>query len=189
MKKTSLLIAGATMFLFACNNESKDSVQKADSANEQQRETMPENAVVDESSSSFVVDAANGGMAEVELGKLGQEKASSQKVKDFAKMMVEDHTGVNGEVKALAAKKNITLPADITQDKKDKAADLSKKTGKDFDKAYMDVMVDEHESTISMFEKKSNDVKDAEVKALIDGTLPKLKSHLDMAKTIRDGLK
>jgi putative membrane protein len=191
MKKKAILLAAVTGLLFACNNESKNSVEKADSANEAKQEVMPESntGVADEASSSFLVDAANGGMAEVELGKLAQEKATNPQVKEFATMMVNDHTGANAEAKALAAKKSITLPADVTEGKKETASDLSKKTGKDFDKAYMERMVKDHKETIDLFEKASNNVKDADVKNFADMTLPKLRTHLEKAQSIEDALK
>ena len=178
-----------SLFFLACNNDEKSSVEKADSANQSKEDRLPDNQVADESSSSFLVDAANGGMAEVEISKLVNDKSTNAKVKSFATMMVNDHTGVNGEVKSLAAKKNITLPADMSNDKKEKANELSNKTAADFDKAYMQTMVSDHKATIDLFEKASNNVKDAEVKSFIDATLPKLRSHLEMAQDVSSGLK
>ena len=91
----------------ACNNEGKDSVEKADSANKAHIDTaMNQNkVVVDEESSSFLVKAADGGMTEVQLGELGQKKSMSQRVKDFGAMMVHDHSAANDKVKNLTAQK------------------------------------------------------------------------------------
>jgi putative membrane protein len=191
MKKIILFLAAPLLFA-ACNNEAKDSVEKADSTNTAKMDTSnnnPPTISTDEESTRFLVDAANGGMAEVDLSKLAREKASNPKVKDFAAMMVNDHTSANSEVKTLAAKRNVTLPSTPGDEKKRTYDDLNAKSGADFDKAYMKTMVDDHEATIRLFEKASNNVNDTEVKTFVDNTLPKLKVHLDSAKAVRKILK
>jgi len=168
----------------ACNEEGKDSVEKADSANEAKSDETPAAARVDEASSEFLVKAADGGLAEVEAGKLGEQKATNQRVKAFATMMVSDHTGANAEVKTLAASRNITLPTAPSEENQKKAAKVNEKTGKEFDKAFMDMMVDDHKKTIDLFEKAENNCKDEEVKTFIRNTLPKLRMHLNSADSI-----
>lgn len=183
---TTLLTFAIAAMLWGCGtSNSTDSTEAADSANE----AMTDNAqatgtatAVAEEDSKFAVDAANGGMAEVQLGELAQNKGTDPKVKEFAKMMVTDHTKANDELKALAASKNITLPASPSEDKQKTSTDLSSKSGKDFDKAYIDQMVKDHEKTVKLFEDGQKNVKDAEIKAFIDKTLPVLKTHLDHAK-------
>lgn len=144
---------------------------------------------VDEKSSQFAVDAANAGMKEVAMGKLAQEKAQSERVKAFGTMMVNDHTKAGDELKALAEKKSITLPAELSTDDKKHIDDMAKKTGKDFDKSYIGMMVDGHENVVSEFEKASDNVTDEDLKTWARNTLPTLKAHLDSAKAIKDGLK
>ena len=183
-----------TSCLIACNNASnKDAVEKADSANEQKFDTAhPEQgtaSAMDEATSEFMVKVADVGMAEVEMGKLAQEKGRNQRVKHFGEMMVQDHSKANDELKSLAGKKNVTLPADVSEDHKKHKDDLSKKSGKDFDKSYMDMMVDGHQKTIDAFEKTSSNTKDADVKAWVDKILPTLRVHLDSAKAIKSALK
>ena len=193
MKKEFFLIAIALFAMIACNNDGKDkdSVEKADSANEAKTDTaMNQNTVaIDEASSSFLVKAADGGMAEVQLGEMGQQKATSQRVKDFSAMMVHDHSAANDKVKALAAQKNVTLPTSVSDENQKKMDMLGKKSGRDFDKAYMDAMVKDHETTIDMFEKGMKDTKDPDVTSLADKTLPTLRMHLDSAKSVRSTLK
>jgi putative membrane protein len=189
MKTRVSLLLALTFVLLACNNESKDSVEKADSANEAKQDSMQRPIVADEESSSFLVKAANGGMAEVGAGQMAQQKAVNQKVKDFASMMVHDHSAANDEVKTLAAKRNITLPDSVSDEKKQKAIELGKKTGKDFDKNFMATMVKDHEEAIDLFEKASGKVKDSEVKTFADNNLPKLRMHLDSAKAVQKAIK
>jgi len=199
-KATPLLITICTVF-FACNDaEHADPVDKADSANEAKIDKAEDSGTtaagntavastpVDEETADFFVKAADGGMAEVAAGKLAQEKATNPKVKEFAGMMVSDHTGANAGLKDLATKKNVTLPDTVSNDHKESAADLAKKAGKDFDKAYMKMQVKDHEKTINLFEKCSKNTKDSDVKSFVDATLPKLKSHLDAAKSINKSL-
>ncbi|HEV7699973.1 MAG TPA: DUF4142 domain-containing protein [Pyrinomonadaceae bacterium] len=133
---------------------------------------------------SFMKDAAEGGMAEVEMGKLAASKAKDPEVKKFGQMMVTDHTAANNELKALAAKKNIQLPADSGSHKSD-MDDLSKETGADFDKDYVEMMVDDHEADVAKFQKMADNASDPEVKAFAAKTLPTLKKHLDAIKAIQ----
>lgn len=137
----------------------------------------------------FVLEAGSGGMMEVQLGKLAAANASSAKVKEFGKMMVTDHTKANTELKAVAATKNITIP-DALMDKHQKSVDeLKSKKGAEFDKAYVDMMVDDHKDDISKFEDESSKGNDADVKAFATKTLPVLKTHLTHITTIKDSMK
>jgi putative membrane protein len=139
---------------------------------------------VDKADADFAVEAANGGMMEVTLGKYAEQNAVNPRVKEFGAMMVRDHVKSNEELKQLAAAKNITLPVATGGDAQKSMDDLLKKTGLAFDKAYMDMMVDDHKTTIDLFEKAQSDSKDEQVKSFITNTLPKLKMHLDSAQAI-----
>lgn len=132
--------------------------------------------------SHFMMKAAQGGMAEVQLGQLAKDHASSDAVKTFGQHMVDDHSKANDELKGLAAKKNVTLPTDV--DAKDKAVmdRLSKLNGAAFDRAYMRDMVADHRKDIAEFQKESNGGRDPEVKEWASKTLPTLQSHLTMAE-------
>jgi putative membrane protein len=104
-------------------------------------------------------------------------------------MMVRDHSKMNDELKQLAASKNITLPPAPGEDHMDHIKKLSEKSGKDFDKDYMKMMVDDHKDDIDKFEKCSKDAKDPELQALATKSLPILREHYDAAKKINDALK
>jgi putative membrane protein len=139
--------------------------------------------------SEFAVKAATGGMMEVQLGQIAQGKATSQRVKDFGSMMVQDHSAANDELKRLASAKNLMLPADLMDKKKKDIDDLNKKSGADFDKAYMKMMVNDHEKDIKEFEKAGKDAKDNDLKSFVMKTLPTLQKHLDSAKAISSSVK
>jgi putative membrane protein len=198
MKKLSLIaVACMGIFVFqACNdNGSGDAVKSANESNEVKQDSAEHTgtgqaaAPVSEEDSKFAVEAASGGMMEVQLGQLAQQKASSQRVKDFGAMMVRDHSKANDELKSLASMKNITLPPAPGEDHMDDIKNLSKKTGKEFDRDYMKMMVDDHKKDIDQFEMCSKDAKDPDLKAFAGKTLPVLRTHLDSAKAINDGLK
>ena len=131
---------------------------------------------------TFVLDAAKGGMAEVELGQLAADKASSDDVKKFGQRMVTDHSKANDELKTLAQSKNITLPTAI--DAKDKATHdrLAKLSGPAFDRAYMAHMVTDHRKDVNEFKKETTAGKDPDVKSWASKTLPTLEEHLKMAQ-------
>jgi len=130
----------------------------------------------------FVRKAAQGGMAEVQLGQLAADKAASDEVKKFGQRMVTDHGKANDELKSLAQQKNITLPADV--DAKDKALHdrLAKMSGAAFDRAYMQHMLADHRTDVNEFKKESTSGKDPDVKAWAGKTLPTLEEHLRLAQ-------
>lgn len=137
----------------------------------------------------FMMEAASGGMMEVELGKIAGTNASSSEVKMFGKQMVTDHSKANDELKSLAAKKNITLPSSPNEKHQAHINDMKEKKGADFDKAYMSLMVDDHNEDVKKFGNEANDGGDADIKAFAAGVLPVLKKHQDMAKSINGKMK
>lgn len=210
MKKISLLLMTvlAAWSFQACNNEaSRDASETAENVKEGVNEgvndvkegannvkegvenSMATNTTMQEVDTKFMMKAASGGMMEVELGQMAQQKAQSQRVKDFGAMMVRDHTQANNELKALAANKNVSVPAAMTEEHQGHVNGMREKTGKDFDKAYMSMMVDDHEKDVSDYSNESNNGSDAEVKAFAAKTLPVLRAHLDSAKSVNDAVK
>jgi putative membrane protein len=133
---------------------------------------------------TFVMKAAEGGLAEVQLGQLAADKASSDDVKQFGKMMVDDHTKANDQLKSVAQQKGITLPTDLNAKDKAEKDRLSKLSGEQFDKAYMQAMVKDHVKDVSEFKKESTSAKDTDLKNFASQTLPTLQTHLDKAKTV-----
>jgi putative membrane protein len=137
---------------------------------------------------TFVKKAADGGMAEVALAKLAQQKAASEEVKAFAAKLEKDHTQANDDLKQLASQKNVTLPSapsKMHQALQDKLAALS---GAAFDKAYVAAMLDDHQKDVREFSRVSTSSADADVKAFAAKTLPTLKDHLqqvqELSKTV-----
>jgi putative membrane protein len=128
-------------------------------------------------------------MAEVALGKLALQKSTNTQIKDFANMMVTDHGKANDELMAIAKSKNITLPATVDSTHQKKMDDLAKLSGKDFDKAYVDAMVDGHKKTLTLMQDEAKDGKDADLKAFAAKTAPTVQMHLTHINTIHDSMK
>jgi putative membrane protein len=139
--------------------------------------------------SDFLTEAAQGGIAEVELGKMAVTKAASPDVKKFAQMMVDDHTKANTELKELAQKKGIQVPAETDSSHKSTMEDLRNLVGADFDKEYVEDMYDDHKHDVAEFEEQSENAADPDVKAFAAKTLPVLRKHLEAIEAIRSKMK
>lgn len=195
MKKLAYLLSiSVAVFAFqGCGGGTKDAKETADSLNTVKDTAsnmmVPDAIAVEESDAEFATKAAVGGMAEVEFGKLALEKTSNPQIKDFANMMVLDHGKANEELMAIAKMKNITLPAALDDDHQKKMNELNSKTGSDFDKAYVEAMVDGHEKTLKLMENQAKDGKDADLKAFASKTAPVVQTHLNLIKKIHDNMK
>ena len=192
--KSLFFVTMITLIAAACNNSSTDSVEKADSTNkariDSSADTSNKTAIAaDKETSEFLVKATDGGIMEVSLGNIAKTKGRNASVKKFGEMMIEDHEKANAKIKDLAAARHVEVPARVSDDKADMIKKLNTKDGKDFDKAYIDMMVDDHNEDIDMFDKASKDLKDADLKAFATNTLPTLRAHLDSAKAVQESLK
>jgi len=127
---------------------------------------------------AFYKNAAEAGISEVEAGKLAQDKASNQKVKDFGAMMVSDHSAAGEKLKALAASKDMTLPSSSSVGQMANKAKLEVLSGETFDKSYIKGQLKAHREAVALFKKESTTGQDADAKAFAAATLPTLRSHL-----------
>jgi len=133
----------------------------------------------------FMMKAAQGGMLEVETSKLAMERASSQQVKDYAKMLHDDHTAANKKLMELAQQKGVDLPKELDAKHKQELARLQKLQGEEFDRAYLEHMgMKDHRKDIQDFEKQARSAKDAQVKSFAEQTLPTLRKHLTQGQQL-----
>ena len=130
----------------------------------------------------FMEKAAGGGTAEVQLGKLATQKAESDQVKQFGQRMVDDHTKVNQQLRQLASTKGVALPASLDKTSQREYDKLSKLSGAQFDREYMNHEVSDHKKDISEFKSEAKKAKDADVKQFASSTLPTLEEHLNLAQ-------
>ena len=147
------------------------------------RATAPDGGSVT-SDQAFLKEAAEGGLAEVELGQLAVEKSSNEDVKKFAERMVEDHGKVNEDVKQLVAQKGVSLPSEPSAKQKANKERLSKLSGEEFDKAYMSDMLKDHRTDVAAFEQESDSGKDSDIKKFASQALPTLREHLKHAESV-----
>jgi putative membrane protein len=192
------LLFGLALICFNCQNGQQNAVKEAKDSNAR---TMDSSAVsgnpatkvvpvsVSKEDAKFVVDAAAGGMEEVQLGQLAQQKGMAQDVKAFGAMMERDHTRAGDRLTALAKDKNIVLPSAISPDMQKIADDLQKKDGGNFDRAYIALMVDDHKKDIKEFENESKSGADADIRAFADSSLHMLRTHLDSAESCNKRIK
>jgi putative membrane protein len=132
----------------------------------------------------FAKEAAIGGLAEVELGKLAQQKASSDAVKQFAQKMVDDHSKANEELKQVASKEGLDLPTALDKKHQSRLDKMSKLSGADFDKAYIKDQLKDHKEDVSKFKDEASKGTVPGVKDFASKTLPTLEQHLQMVKDL-----
>ena len=194
----ALMLAAACIAVAVAASEIRTETQNANS-NTTQNSNSNQNANGDmhaghdmasmSKEAKFAMEAAMGGMAEVEMGRLATQKASNDRVKQFGQKMVDDHSKANNDLKQAATQEGIELPADTSAKHKAAMQKLSGLSGAAFDKAYMDAMVKDHVTDVKEFEKASKAPGDSAVKKFAVSTLPTLKDHLQMARDLDNEVK
>lgn len=112
----------------------------------------------------FVSEAFKGGMAEIQMGQLAQQKSNSEDVKNFGKMMVEDHSKLNDQMKGVASQIGVTPPSSPTLLQQAEIKKLRGLSGNEFDQEYIKTMVKDHETDMNDFQKEANDGRSPVVK-------------------------
>ncbi|HAO09040.1 MULTISPECIES: DUF4142 domain-containing protein [Chryseobacterium] len=149
-----------------------------DSATTAAQPAVNASASLSDQDKMFADAAAKGGMMEVMLGKLAATNAESATVKSLGEMMVSNHTKANEELKKWAMTVGYTLPTAMDADQQKMYDDLKAKKGKDFDKAYANLMVSDHKEDIAAFKKEASAGSEASLKSFASATLPTLEHHL-----------
>lgn len=162
----------------ACNNNSKPDDTKA-VAEEQNDKKFGDNQP--EIDAQFLVNAAESNLKIINLSQLAQVSGKSSQIKEMGRMMEKDHTKSLNNIASLAKSKMISIPTSPTEDAKKEYKDLNAKPGDNFDKAYSDMMVNEHIDAISVYEKATTECNDTEIKNWAIAALPDLRTHLDQA--------
>lgn len=205
MKRMRILpVAFAAMFAVACAADNGRETGELDAENtapigtageteragarEGSRDTMMPGEPQD-----FVEKAAVAGMAEVQLGKMAGQKGSNQQVKQFGQRMVTDHTRANDELKKIASRHNLQVPAELDEDHRELVDRLSKLQGAEFDREYMSAMVQGHEDVVDLLEGRADEQGAdnpvaRDVNQWASMTLPTVKEHHEQAQRINDQL-
>jgi putative membrane protein len=207
MKRTTVaFIAIASLAFGACNSNNNakytdrtttsDTIRTASDSNASNSKisttdtAMKTNTTTTANTSpdEFVKMAASGGMMEVQAGKLAEQKAKNPRVKNFGKMMVTDHSKANAELKSVCNSKKMAIPTEMMAEHKQHVDELKNKTGADFDNAYMEMMLKDHQEDVQAFKDASQGMTDNDIKAFAGKTLPTLQKHLDSARAINGSL-
>ena len=199
-QKFSFAICVAALAIWSCNNSS-DSGTGADTtasttatsgdtsaSTQANTNTAAATTPLTKDDSSFVMEAAVGGMMEVEAGNLAQQNGMSQRVKDYGSMMVTDHSKANSELASLASSHGLTVPSALPADEQKHLDAMKKLTGKNFDKHYIDMMVNDHKKDISKFKMAAEKCDDSQLKNWASTTLPTLQKHMDSVQAIKKGM-
>ena len=179
-KTTTLNETPSERMQYDTNKMANNTNSMNDTTNKNNTMTNSENSMMEDS--LFLVKVAEINREEIKLGNLAQKKGTMAHIKEMGKMMVTEHTQAMAGLNTLAKTKMINLPTTEGQKIMDAYKMLSEKKGKDFDKAYSDMMVNGHKEAIALFEKTNSDTKDADVKKMTTAMIPKLKTHLEQAE-------
>jgi putative membrane protein len=137
----------------------------------------------DHKESAFIKDAAQGGQAEVQMGQMAAQKAQNDQVKQFAQHLQQDHSQANQELTQIAQKLGVNVPSQPDRKETRTSEKLQDMTGANFDKAFIEHAIKDHQKDITKYEKALQDVQDPGLKAFIQKSLPTLHKHLQMART------
>jgi putative membrane protein len=151
---------------------------------DERQSNSPNMSQLSSADKAFVDKAAQGGMAEVELGNLAMQKATNPDVKEFAQRMVHDHSKANQELSQIANREGISVPKKLSANEAMTKARLEKLHGEAFDKAYMQGELQDHKKDIAEFQQERQNGENASVKHFASRTLPTLQSHLKEAETV-----
>ncbi len=200
MKRIALLpVAMAAVLTFACNNAENRSIRD-DAAG-----VGTTGTAVSAGDRDFVEELATAGMAEVELGRLAMERSGNAEVKQFADMMVKDHSKAGDELKQVAMRHSIPMPAAIDEAHQELKSKLSTLKGAEFDQEYMSAMVDGHEDVVDRLQTRSSEDRfgdnkgsvqpegsdnpvEADINQWAAAALPTVRHHLDEARRIHDSM-
>jgi putative membrane protein len=208
----ALTVACVAALTIACNNNTRTDNDVRDTAAVGTAGEADRSAVHD-GDKDFINNQVSDGTAEVELGKLASERASNPEVKRFAQMLVQDHTKAGNELKETAAKHGIQPAPEVKDDHQDAMERLSKLRGAEFDREYINMMVDKHQDAVDALEtrvdstaglkdratnpdsansqvvpEKSDNAPEAAVNAWAAKTLPTVRHHLDQARMLDEQL-
>lgn len=137
----------------------------------------------------FLTQAAESSMAEIQLASLALTRTQNPEVRAFAQQMIADHTKASDELKPIAAKKSATMPLELNSAHKSLAGKLTKMSGAEFDREYVNAMVEDHERDVQLFQAQAGVGTDQEVKEFAAKTLPTLQSHLQMVREMQNKMK
>ena len=185
MKHSLLTLLASGLIMMGCSHNNKAATPESSSAQPSSSASTPTSSAANTNpDQDFINNAAKGNRAEITLGKMVAAKTKNPSVKQFAQMMVKDHTDALAKLQLVAQAKNITLPDELPDDAKDLQSKLSSDAGTQLDKDYMAGMVEDHQKDVQEFQDATQKLQDPQIKEWATTTLPTLQKHLDKAKQV-----
>ena len=182
----ALLAVAATAGTGLSQNTNSGKSEGGTSANANARANANRGSAKMSSDTKFAMEAAMGGMAEVEMGRVAAQKGASDEVRQFGQRMVDDHSKANQDLMQVASAKGLTLPTALDAKHQADVQKLSALSGDKFDKEYVGMMVKDHKEDVAEFQKESTGGADADIKSFAARTLPVIQDHLQMIQRIHD---
>ena len=136
----------------------------------------------------FIRDITEGNLTEIQSSQMALQQASSPQVKEFAQMMISDHTMAGSQIETVAKSKGAGVPKMLDSDHKDMVDGLKGKTGADFDKAYVTLQVKAHQEAVNVDQAEADNGNDGDLKSAANGLLPQLKGHLDKILALQSNM-
>jgi len=184
-----MMMALAGYLMQGCHSNKSGSTTDSTTTTIDSSKTAVVPTTADSGDVKFAKTLAAGGTAEITFSKLAETKVEPGKLKNFASMMIRDHTKAADTLKAIAQKENITLPDSMDADHQKKYADISKMSGTAFNEAYVKLMVADHKGAVSLIQNESQNGKDSTLKAFATKILPTIQMHLKGATGLASGMK
>ena len=184
----SLFISGIFLLVSSCadsNAVDSKEIAKQENINKMEGDDQTVVVIENDNDAKFLMNAAEMQLQQIALGKSSQKRGNAAHVIELGKLLDEEYTRSFAELKNLADKKSISIPATITQDSKEENTKLEEKNGGDYGKIFSKIIVEEHENAIKMYEKVSTDSKDPEVGAWATKKLPVLRTLLMKAEACK----
>jgi putative membrane protein len=190
-KISNPLIAVFALFCLAffagCQQQKGASEREAEQQQSSAQQPQPAQTEQLSGDQKFLAEAAQDGKAEIELAQLAESKASSPGVKRLAQKLVADHTKANKQLESLPQASQALQSAAVPAATGSTVDRLSQLSGKEFDQAFVEQVIQDHENAISRFKDAAASAQDPEVKQFATKTLPILEQHLQMAKSLQGG--
>lgn len=198
MKRLYSIIVLGGMIFASCNNEQErdrdsDNLDYQDSARD--ISTNPDmdsirskndtiSAIFSKEDSTFLVEALSGGIMEVKLGELAVKKSKQESTQELGKMMIQDHSKANEEIRMLLQQQNIAVPDSLIKQHKSKIKEFERTKASEFDSKYIKEMQKDHREDISKFEARLNRTTYTGLKDFVNRTLPVLRKHQNQVETL-----
>lgn len=188
---TILLVSAVILSSVGCGDNSSKTENNTvvDSVRSVPKDTSQASSTSTAMINEFATNAAIGNMMEVEIGKIAQSNGGSAEVKEYGKMLQTDHSAANTKLQSVAEAEHITLPTAMDAEHSAHAKEMGAMKGVDFDKAFIPMMIEDHNKDIAEFKKAADSNPNQKIKDFASMTLPTLQKHLDKANSIKSKMK